>query len=145
VAIAADYGRHVLDLSLEEVMPEGPGKHGMRRRPLIDKPGVRADDEFHVRRKKVVSRAELLTALNVLIDAALAAAGALNSDSDNPDLVALCEGAGLTLSEYEATTMRANGLSWSDIARAQGVTPSTTRRAAERGFAKLRALILTAT
>lgn len=45
---------------------------------------------------------------------ALARAGALE-DEDGPDLVALCDAAGLTLWEYEVAAMRANGKAWSTI------------------------------
>lgn len=137
MAMATDYGRHLLDLRLEEVMPEGPGRHGMRRRPLIDQPGVRADDEY-----LLPTKSQLLRNLRVLIDIALARAGALNSDEDEPDLVALCDHAELTLWEYEAVMMRSNGQSWKQIAEGQKVSTRAARAAAERGFRKLADFVL---
>ena len=82
-----------------------------------------------------------LRELNGLIDRAMALAGAFNSDDDDPGEKALCDGAGLTLAEYESVMMRADGLDWSEIAKAQHVTAASARSSAERGIEKLRRFI----
>jgi hypothetical protein len=75
-----------------------------------------------------------------LIDRALAMAGALNSDDDEPEL-ALCEAADLTRAEYEAVVLRSDGLEWEQIANLQGVTERRARLSGERGIAKLREFV----
>lgn len=81
-----------------------------------------------------------LKALTARIDQALAKAGALNSDAD--PLLLVCDAADLTISEYEAVVMQADGLSWRWIARAQRVSENAARLAGRRGLQKIRQYVL---
>src|SRR5579864_2278918 len=115
-AIESDYGRHVLDSKLGELHPRS------RR-------DVPADDPFvHP------NKSQLLRNLQVLLTAALARAGALNSDDDFPDYSALAEEANLTLSEYEAVAMTIDGWEREDIAKFQRVSHDAVRSSYRRGL-----------
>jgi len=121
-----DYGRHVLDATRAEIMPE------VRPAP-VDEPTVRAD---HLLRK-----AELIDNLEVLLTAALAHAGALNSDEDLPDYSALAEEANLTLAEYEAVAMTIDGHDLQQIAKFQHVSVDAVAAARRRGLLKIRQFV----
>ena len=140
MAIAADYGRHRLDLRLEEVMPAGPSA-SYRDQQLAEHNYRRRESE-PTDSWMSPTKSQLLRDLKALIDMALARAGALNSDDDLPDLVALCDDAGLTLWEYESVVMRANGCSWKEIAKGRSVSVRAAREAADRGFKKLADFVL---
>jgi DNA-directed RNA polymerase specialized sigma24 family protein len=85
-------------------------------------------------------RSPFLQAVTARIDQALAKAGALNSDTD--PLLILCDAANLTVAEYEAVVMQADGLSWEWIARAQRVSVNAAKLAGRRGLRKLREYVL---
>ena len=106
------YGKHVLDTSWADL--------------VVD---LRAMDPRN---------SDFIKALTALIDSALARAGAFNSDEVQPDVVALAEEAGLTLAEYEAVAMQAEGLPWPEIAKVQHVSPNASKMAGRRGLQKLR-------
>ena len=88
-------------------------------------------------------RSSFLRAVTARIDQALAKAGALNTDTD--PLLTLCDAANLTISEYEAVVMQADGLSWEWIARAQRVTVNSAKHAGRRARLKLREYVLNTT
>ena len=110
--------------------------HPRYRRGLLDEPGVPADDRF-----VLPEQSELLKDLNAMIDMALARSGALNSDDDDP-LIQMAENAGLTLAEYEAVALQAEGWDWASIAKAQHVSENAARHSGRRGVLKLRQFVL---
>lgn len=123
-AFDSDYGRHVLDSAKVELHPSF--RHG-----LLDQPGVPADDPYMSPQKS-----ELFISLNALIDAAAARAGTFNSDLDDP-LMVMAELAGLTMAEYEAVAMQADGFDWPAIAKRQRISENAVRLAARRAREKL--------
>lgn len=126
----------MLDTTLAEVMPEGPGRAGLRRRALADQPGVSADDPY-----MHPDKSELLQSLNALIDAAAARAGVLNSDDDDP-LAVMARAAGLSRAEFETVALHAEGWAWPTIAKAQGVSEAAAKQAGYRGSELLRQFVL---
>lgn len=121
------YGLHILDSTREEIMP--------RTKPApVDEPQQPAD---HLLRKS-----DLVQNLQVLFDAALARAGAFNSDDDLPDYSTLAEEANLTLAEYEAVAMSVDGHSREEIAKWQHVSVDAVDAARRRGLEKLLKFIL---
>lgn len=119
------YG-HVLDATLEEIMPT-------HRPAPVDEPDQPADH--------LLRRSELAQNLQVLFDAALARAGALNSDDDLPDYSALAEEANLSLAEYETVAMSIDGWDVQDIAKFQRISPDAVVSARRRGLTKIRKFI----
>lgn len=111
-----DYGKHALDTSWADL--------------AVD---LRAMDPRN---------SNFIKSLTALIDSALARAGAFNSDETQPDLVALAEEAGLSLAEYEAVVMQVEGLTWPEIAKAQHVSPNSSKMAGRRGMQKLRQYVM---
>jgi DNA-binding CsgD family transcriptional regulator len=110
------YGRHVLDTSWADL--------SMNLKAMDPK------------------ESDFLKMLTGWIDRALARAGAFNSDEDEPDVVALADEAGLTLAEYEAVVMQAEGLTWPEIAKTQHVSPNAAKMAGRRGLQKLQQYVL---
>jgi hypothetical protein len=120
------YGQHVLDATLEEIMP--------RIRPApVDEPTKRADDQLLI--------GPLVAYLEALIDVAMAHSGALNTDED-PEQV-LCEATGMSHLEYEAVLLWAEGVDWSSVARSQAVSPDEAAAAGKSGVRKLRRYVRT--
>ena len=106
--------------------------HPTRRPRPLDEPTVKADHEL--------LKSELGQNLTTLIDAAMARSGAFNSDDDDP-LIVMSEAAGLSLAEYEAVAMQADGFGWEEIAKRQHVTGAAARNAGFRGRRKLRKFV----
>jgi hypothetical protein len=102
---------------------DDPGKHALDAATEVD---IDAMDP---------RKSGFLRGVTARIDQALAKAGSPSSDTD--PLLMLCDAADLTISEYEAVVMQADGLSWEWIARAQRVTENAARHAGHRGRQKL--------
>lgn len=117
----------MLDATIDEIMP-------VIRPAPVDEPNVRADH--------LLAKSELGENLTVLLDAALAWSGALNSDEDLPDYSALAEEANLSLAEYETVAMTIDGWSRQEVAKFQKLTPKAVDAAYRRGLTKIRQYVL---